>query len=120
MGISSSTGFTTATSIMRGKIHPPIGGTFSTVISLGGEFYKITVVTPDGIITDFQDSFEEDSSSVASMAKTHTGLRWRRGRWITRRCVIPATFPTPEEVRYVRKDVRIVAEVLRHQYEGGS
>ena len=93
---------TTATSIMRVRFTPPIGGRSPLLSPRRGSSNKITVVTPDGIITDFQDSLKKIPPSVASMAKAY-GLEMEKGRWITRRCVIPATFPRPRRcVMFVR------------------
>jgi len=102
----------------EGEKHSPDRGSFSTVISSEGQFYKISVVTLDGIITDFQDSLKKIPLSVAAMAKAY-GLEMEKGTMDYKKVRYPGHVPEPEEVRYVRSDVRIVAEVLRHQYEEG-
>ena len=92
-------------------------GQFTTIISDMGQFYKIAVKGPRGLV-EFLDSYKKIPLTVAAMARAY-GLDMSKGELDYKAVHYPNTGASPEEIDYVRRDTGIVAEVLAQQFEHG-
>lgn len=88
---------------------------FSTLISRMGKFYSITVVFDTGYRVEFRDSYKKLPMSVSVIAKAFKlhdqklEIDYEKPRSI-------GYIPTPQEKRYQRNDVAIVAQALEIQF----
>lgn len=88
---------------------------FSTLISRTGKFYSITVVFDTGYRVEFRDSYKKLPMSVSAIAKAFKlhdqklEIDYEKPRPI-------GYIPSPQEKRYQRNDVAIVAQALEVQF----
>lgn len=94
-------------------------GTFKTLISNMGKWYSFTVMWPDGHVTEFRDSAKKfPAMSVAKLAKSFQ-LEISKGDIDYHAARPPGYEPTEEELDYLERDVRIVAQSLKFTIEAG-
>lgn len=86
-------------------------GTFSTLISGNGVWYKITIKTQKGAVINIQDSLKKLPFKAEKIAKD-LKLPVEKGRIDYEKRRIAGAPLTPEDRKYVHDDVRIIAQAL--------
>ena len=92
--------------------------TFTTIISNMNQVYAVDLYFNRAAKVHIMDSFKVMPLSVARLAKTY-GLEEGKGELDYEAYREPGHELTPEEIDYIRRDVRIVAIALRHFLDEG-
>lgn len=103
-------------SVERNKPQPK--GTFSALISEMNKFYSITIRWKTGYITELRDSAKKLPMTVSNIAKA---FKMEQGKGeIDYHEYRPIGYqPTPEEIDYLHRDVKIVADALKETIAAG-
>lgn len=93
-------------------------GTFSSLISDMNKFYSITVRWRNGHSTELRDSAKKLPMTVSNIAKA---FKMEQGKGeIDYHLDRPVGYqPTPEEIDYLHRDVKIVADALQETIAAG-
>lgn len=86
-------------------------GSFSTLISGNGVWYKITIKTQRGVVINIQDSLKKLPFKAAKIAKD-LKLPVQKGEIDYHKRRIPGDPLSPEDRVYVHNDVKIIAQAL--------
>lgn len=92
---------------------------FTSLISDNGMFYSIKVRWPNGNITEFRDSYKKLNLSVKSVAEAY-GLETLKGEIDYELERAPGWEITPDEDKYIRHDVSIIAQAMKQLYDVGA
>lgn len=100
----------------RDKVQPK--GTFSALISDMNKFYSITIRWRNGFGTELRDSAKKLPMTVSNIAKA---FKMEQGKGeIDYHAERPVGYePTSEEIDYLHRDVKIVAEALKETIAAG-